>query len=60
MNSIKIPDITPIAYNKHVIFKFSFKFLLVLNNTKSPTPAPTKRPDIIVPTLITFSRYSPC
>ena len=52
-----IPDITPIAYNKIVIFIFSFMPLLVLNNTANPTPAPTSKPAIIVPTDIIFSKY---
>ena len=57
INSNIIPDMTPIAYSRTVILIFSLTPLFVLNNTASPTPAPTNSPAIIVPTDIIFSKY---
>ena len=52
-----IPDNTPITYNIVTIFMFCLIPLFVLNNTASPTPAPTNVPEIIVEIEITFSKY---
>ena len=50
------PDTTPTKYIIPTILKFSFKcFLLLLNKTKSPTPAPVSKPEIKDAILITFS-----
>ena len=50
------PDTTPTKYIIPTILKFSFKcFLLVLNKTKSPTPAPVSKPEIKDAILSTFS-----
>ena len=49
------PDITPIAYNSPIIFRFSFLFSFVLNNTNNPTPAFTHNPEINIGIDITFS-----
>lgn len=57
IKSIIIPEITPIVYNKVIIPIFSLILLFVLNNTASPTPAPVNKPDIILPSEITFSKY---
>ena len=52
-----IPETTPIPYKRTVILMFSLIPLFVLNNTASPTPAPTNKPAIIVPTEMIFSKY---
>ena len=57
IKSIIIPDITPIAYNKVIIPIFSLILLFVFNKTASPTPAPVNKPEIILPSEITFSKY---
>ena len=50
------PDTTPTKYIIPTILKFSFKcLLLLLNKTKSPTPAPVSKPEIKDAILITFS-----
>ena len=47
--STTIPTITPIKYIVDNINKFSFKFLLVLNNSNIPNPLPVNKPDNKVP-----------
>ena len=44
--------------NIEIIIKFSFRFLLTLNNTARPTPELTNKPAIKVPSVITFDTYS--
>lgn len=50
--SRRSPATVPIKNKRMAIFKFSFLSSFTLNNTKRPMPAPTKRPDIIVPKVI--------
>ena len=38
------PEVTPIKYINAEIIRFCFIFLLVLNNTINPTPAPVSNP----------------
>ena len=48
---IKVPAMTETRYIKAMILMFSFIFLLALNNTIKPTPAPVERPAITDPKL---------
>ena len=48
-----VPAITKIA----VIKRFSLRFLFTLYNIRRPTPAPEKRPESIVPTVIIPSTH---
>ena len=56
-NSMIIPEMVPIVYNRATIPMFSFSLLFVLNKTASPTPAPVNSPAIMLPSEITFSKY---
>ena len=40
------------------MLRFSFMFLLVLNNNKIPKPLPVNKPDNKLPILISFDRYN--
>ena len=52
------PLTTPIKYTKERILKFSFKSLLVLNNTKIATPLPVSSPAIIDEKEIISFKYN--
>ena len=47
-----IPIITPIKYINERTVMFSFKFLLVLNNSNIPKPLPVNSPARSVPIVI--------
>ena len=51
------PEVTPIKYINAEIIRFCFIFLLVLNNTINPTPAPVSNPATKEAIFITFSIY---
>ena len=53
-----MPHKTPTPYTVARIFKFSFIFLFILNNTTIPIPAPVSNPDIIEAKLTVPSIYN--
>ena len=55
---INTPLKAPIKYIRANIFKFSFKFLFVLNNTNIASPLPVNTAAIDVPRDNTFFRYN--
>lgn len=50
--SSRSPATVPITNKRMAILKFSLLSSFTLNKTRRPMPAPTKRPDIIVPKVI--------
>ena len=57
-NSKINPDITPSAYNKHIINIFSLIFLFSLNNTISAVPLPVNKPAINENKLMALFKYN--
>ena len=52
------PINTPTKYIMDNTIIFSFKFLLVLNNTNKPRPQPVSKPDNNVPIVISLDKYN--
>ena len=55
---MKIPHTVPETYRIDKSKRFSFHLRFVWNSTRSPAPAPTKSPDIIVPKLMNSFKYN--